>query len=665
MSLLNVIKLNLSLSQKELFNDLSFQVEKGDRIGLVGPNGSGKTTLLRIISNEMTPDSGEASLTGGSSIGYLPQDVSERLSGQLLPSVIDSVPGRTSKRLEIRKIEKSLSSNPEKEEQIILAERLTELHTEMNSLDIIYPSHRAEKILTGLGFQTSSFTEPVSSLSGGWRMRAALASILYQNPDLLLLDEPTNYLDLPSVRWLEEFLSEFKGAIILVCHDREFLNRQINCVISFEQEGIKSYRGNYDQYLEAREEDNSRLEAMARNQEQKVKEAKKFIDRFRYKATKARQAQSKIKLLKKMEIVSTHKSQKSIKFSFPPVSRSGRNVITIKGASKSYGDKTLYKDTDLNVLRGDRVGLIGPNGYGKTTLLRMIAGEVRQDSGTITLGHNVELSYYAQHHSEMLDPRKTILEEVYQVVPHESVSFVRGICGAFLFSGDDVDKPVRVLSGGEKARVSLAKILIKPGNLLIMDEPTNHLDLISSEILIDALDKYEGTLVFVSHNQSFINRLACKIWDIRNMQITEYPGTLNEYYRHLEQNEKVEKPSASGIAQKQSDTPEDGLQKPGESKKELRRKKAEKRKEIREALKPVEEKLSMLEEKISTLESREKEISNLLTDPELFKDSSKSVPLLSEYKKIKLDLDDSIIDWEKTQNHLEELKEEIGFDETL
>jgi len=663
MGLLNVTSLNLTLSQKEIFNDLNFQVEKGDRIGLIGPNGSGKTTLLRIISNEMTPDSGEIILASGSRIGYLPQDVSENLSGPLLQSVVDSVPGRASKRSEIRQVEKTLGNGPEKNEQLLLAEKLTELHNEMNSLDIIYPSHRAEKILTGLGFQSNSFTEPIASLSGGWRMRVALACILYQAPNLLLLDEPTNYLDLPSVRWLEQFLAEFNGAIILVCHDREFLNRQISRVVSFEQEGIKSYRGDYDQYLKGREEENNRLEAMAKNQDQKVKDAKKFIERFRTKATKARQAQSKIKLLEKMEIINTHKSQKNIKFSFPEVERSGSNVLTISSVSKSYGDKNLYRDIDLSVQRGERVGLIGPNGYGKTTLLRMIAREIPLDTGDITQGHNVDMSYYAQHHSEMLDPRRTILEEVYQVVPHESVSFVRGICGAFLFSGDDVDKPVKVLSGGEKARVSLSKILIKPGNLLIMDEPTNHLDLISSEILIDALDKYEGTLLFVSHNQSFINRLATKIWDIRDRQITEYPGTLGEYYLHLEEIEKNENPFAANIPVEGNDESNLQSQKSGDSKKEIRRKKAERRKEIGIALKPVEEKLAKLEEKISELESREKEISNLLTDPELFKDSSKSVPLLNEYKKVKQDLDNSIIKWEASQEQMEELKNELGLNE--
>ncbi|MGD9162995.1 MAG: ATP-binding cassette domain-containing protein, partial [Desulfobacteraceae bacterium] len=426
---------------------------------------------------------------------------------------------------------------------------------------------------------------------------------------------------------------------------------------------IRSYKGNYDQYLKVREDENNRLEAVARNQEQKVKDAKKFIERFRTKATKARQAQSKIKLLKKMEIVNTHKTQKSIRFSFPEVTRSGRNVLTIRSLSKSFGEKKLYEDIDLNVLRGERVGLIGPNGYGKTTLLRMIGGELSGDSGSVSQGHNVEMSYYAQHHSEMLDQRKTILEEVYQVVPHESVSFVRGICGAFLFSGEDVDKPVKVLSGGEKARVALAKILIKPGNLLIMDEPTNHLDLISSEILIDALDKYDGTLLFVSHNQSFINRLATKIWDIREGHIIEYPGTLKEYYLHLKELEKNETAEQAGISEEAIDNSHRQAQKSGESRKEIRRKKAEKRKEISVALKPIETKLVKLEETISELEAREKEISGQLADPELFKDSSRSVPLLSEYKKVKQRLDDSYIEWEEAQIKIEKLREEMGVNE--
>jgi ATP-binding cassette subfamily F protein 3 len=571
MSLLNIINLRLVLSQKELFNGLSFQVENGDRLGLVGPNGSGKTTLLRLLSKEMLPDNGEITLTGGARVGYLPQDVSERLYGPLLRSVLDYIPGRASLRKGMREIELSLKNNPPHNQQMQLATRLAEIHNELSALDEIYPQHKAEKILEGLGFNSVDFKEPVSALSGGWLMRAALAGILYLNPDLLLLDEPTNYLDLPSVRWLEQYLQDFKGAIILVCHDREFLNRQIGRVLSFEREGIRMFRGNYDQYLKAREEENKRLEAEARNQEQKVKEAKKFIDRFRYKATKARQAQSKIKLIKKMEIIRTQKHEKSIHFSFPEVARSGRVTLTIKGLSKSFGGNVLYNNIDLTVLRGERVALIGPNGFGKTTLLRIIAGEIEPDKGSIAPGHNVIMNYYAQHHSEMLNTNSTIINEVYRVVPHENVSFVRGVCGAFLFPGDDVDKPIKVLSGGEKARVSLAKILIKPGNLLVMDEPTNHLDLISSEILIDALVKYQGTLLFVSHNQSFINRLATKIWDIRDKNIMEYPGTLSEYYLHLEESGEDTSTGQEEGPDKSKDLNNVSGEKTASTKKEIRR----------------------------------------------------------------------------------------------
>jgi ATP-binding cassette subfamily F protein 3 len=533
MSLVTVIDLCLSFPGKDLFKNIGFQVESGDRIGLVGPNGSGKTSLLRLLAGESPPDRGEIRITSTARIGYLPQDIGETLSGPLLQSITDSIPGRVAIRKEIEKIKQALKQDLEPLEQERLAIRLAEAHHDEISLDIRFPIHRAEKILEGLGFQSTDFYMPVSSLSGGWQVRASLGSILFQEPDLLLLDEPTNYLDIPSVRWLEQFLRDYKGAIILVCHDRDFLNRQIQRVISFEPEGMKTYKGNYDKYLKAREEEIKGLEARAKNQEQKIKEAKRFIERFRAKATKARQAQSKIKLLKKVELVESQRKEKSIRFSFPKVPAGGRVVVTIKGLSKSFEKKLLYKDIDLAIFRGERIALIGPNGFGKTTMLRMIAGEINPDQGVISLGHNVNMSYYAQHHSEMLDPNKTVIEEVYQIVPHESVSFVRGVCGSFLFSGDDVDKPIKVLSGGEKARVSLAKILIKPGNLLVMDEPTNHLDLISSEILIDALADFNGTLLFVSHNQSFINRLATKIWDIRDSKIIEYPGGLYEYYDHL------------------------------------------------------------------------------------------------------------------------------------
>ncbi len=664
MSLVTVYNLSMSFLERDLFLDVGFQVEPNDRIGLVGPNGSGKTTLLRLLVGDVTPDKGEIRVTKGSLIGYLPQDIHETLSGNLLQATLDAVPDRLRLKNELNAAEESLKGRPDPEKGTALAARLAELHQAMTDLDIRFPAHTAEKILMGLGFQVEDLGMPVSALSGGWKMRAALAGLLYQNPELLLLDEPTNHLDLPSVRWLDEFLQDYKGALILISHDRDFLNRQIKRILSFEPEGLRSYTGDYDHYLKSREEEQRTLEARARNQEQKVKEARRFIERFQAKATKARQAQSKIKLLKKIELVEGHKKQKAIRFSFPEVSRSGRDVLTIQGLSKGFSKKRLYEDIDLLVMRGERVAIIGPNGSGKTTLLRMLANELAPDAGKIALGHGVTMSYYAQHHSEMLDPRKTVLDEVYQVVPHQAVSFVRGVCGAFLFSGNDVEKPIGILSGGERARVSLAKILVKPGNLLVMDEPTNHLDIISSEILIDALADFSGTLLFVSHNQYFVKRLATRIWDIRDGEIHDYPGTLKEYDDHLARIES-DTPEPAVAGQASNAVPDqDPASNNGLNRKTLRREKAEKRRQISETLKPIQDRLTELEKRIEELEGREKELGKQLADPEIFKDKKKSVPLLNEYGEIRKKLDELLNRWEVKQEELETTKRDLGLMDT-
>lgn len=659
MNLLTVLDLSLAYSGKTLFDRVGFQVDQGERIGLVGPNGSGKTSLLRLLTSEVSPDRGEIRKADGLRIGYLLQDVHEVLSGPILRAVLDSIPGRVLLREEIASIERGLEKDLTKREQEMAAARLAEKHQEMSYLDTQFPHHRAEKILEGLGFKTSDLDRPLSTLSGGWKMRVALASILYQDPDLLLLDEPTNHLDIPSVRWLEQFLQEFRGAMILICHDRDFLNRQVRRIIGFEPGGLRYYSGNYDAYLKVREEERKALEARARNQEMKIKEAKRFIERFKAKATKARQAQSKIKLLEKTELVKTHRSEKVIHFSFPEVARSGEQVVNIQGVSKGFQGKALYRDLHLTVRRGERVAVIGPNGAGKTTLLRMVAGELDPDEGHIVLGHGVSMNYYAQHHSETLNPKKTVLEEVGQVVPYETFSYVRGICGAFLFSGDDVDKSVGVLSGGEKARVCLARILVKPGNLLIMDEPTNHLDILSSEKLIDALKDYNGTMLFVSHNQAFVSRLATKIWDITEDRILEYPGTLYEYYDHLarKDHDLVREAPAPGTPRKP------GLGEAPDSirsnRKLQRREKAIKRHQIRATLQPIEDKLSELEARIAELEKREGELGTLLADQEIFRDQNRSLPILREYSEVREKLRELMGRWEHHQGRLESVKREL------
>jgi ATP-binding cassette subfamily F protein 3 len=663
MSLVTVMKVSLNFFERQIFNQIGLQVNPGDRIGLVGRNGSGKTTLLRIIKGEIAPETGEVRIAKKSRIGYLPQDIHEAVSGFLLQSLIESIPGRADLENRLKEVEHTLKADPDKQNQTKSGEKIAAIHQDLNRLDLEFPRHEAEKILLGLGFETADFIRPVATLSGGWKMRAALATLLYQKPDLLLLDEPTNHLDIPSVRWLVEFLQNFKGAMILVSHDREFLNKQVNRIVSFETEGMRSYKGNYDFYLKAREEEVKSLEARAKNQEQKIRDAKRFIERFRSKATKARQAQSKLKLVEKMELIETFKKEKTIHFSFPEVVRSGKEVVFIEGVSKRFGKNVLYDDLNLRALRGERIAIIGPNGCGKTTLLKVVAGEIEADRGKISFGHKVSVSYFAQHHSDLLNPKKTVVEEVYQVVPNASIGFVRNVCGAFLFSGSDVDKTIRVLSGGERARVSLAKLLVNPGNFMLMDEPTNHLDIESSETLIDALKEYKGTLLFVSHNQSFVNRLATKIWDIRGQGIVEYQGKLDEYYEHL-----LKTDSTSGQKERDvSNNREPGSldvkeehrnhsNKKKEDRKREKRERAEKRQLIYDTLKPIQDRLEDLEEKISAIEERQVEVEKILADPDIFGDKERSVPLLTEYKDIREKLDKLLFKWEKDQDRLESAK---------
>ena len=659
MSIVNVINISVLFPGKALFEGLSLQIELKDRIGLVGPNGSGKTTLLKLLKGDIHPETGEITFARGIRVGYLPQDIQESLSGPLLESVLHAVPRRPHLMRKIAKLERSLAQCTDKDKSLRLSHDLAQAHQEMSELEQAFPRYEAEKILLGLGFHQEDFIRDVASLSGGWKMRAALASLLYQRPDLLLLDEPTNHLDVPSVRWLEQFLMEFKGALVLVSHDREFLNRQIRRTISFEPEGVRFYNGNYDFYLKAREEERRTLEAKAKNQEQKIKEAKRFVERFKAKASKARQAQSKIKLIKKMELIKTYQKEKRIHFEFPPVPRSGRVVLSLEGVSKGFGGNVLYSNVNLTVLRGDRVAVVGPNGCGKTTLLKLLAGEMEPDTGKITRGHGVKIGYFAQHHSEMLNNAKTVIEEVAQSAPDKTTGFIRNVCGAFLFSGSDVDKTVGVLSGGERARVLLAKLLVNPGNVMIMDEPTNHLDIVSSEVLIDSLAKYEGTLIFVSHNTSFINRLATKIWDVAEGTITEYPGNLNEYYDHLLRH-GVESESAKNAIDQQSpiNAPQE-TQKKKKSKKDLKRERAERRRRIQEILNPIVTRIQELEEKIASLEQRQQELEDFLSNPEIFKDSGKGVSLVHEYNQVKDTLDKLLKEWEEQQIHLEKTKKAL------
>ncbi|MBI4775327.1 MAG: ABC-F family ATP-binding cassette domain-containing protein [Deltaproteobacteria bacterium] len=660
MSLITANNLSLSFGGTHILDRVNFQIGKPDRVGLVGPNGAGKTSLLRILAGEIKPDEGDIQISRGVRLGYLPQDLMELPSGTVLESILSTVPGKQEKELRLADLEMTLETASDPDELNRSALEVAELHEELSHFERHYSPHEAQRILNGLGFKPEDAQRPVEALSGGWRMRAALAALLFQRPDLLLLDEPTNHLDVPSVRWLDAFLEKWNQSMILICHDRQFLNRHIRRVLSFESEGLRAYTGNYDTYLESREQERIILENKARNVDKKVKEAQKFIERFRSKNTKARQAQSKIKMVKKLELVATHTSRKTLSFSFPEAERSGRVVLTLSGLSKRFGENTVFRGVDASVLRGDRIAIIGPNGCGKTTLLKIIAGELTPDEGTVTPGHNVVMSYYAQHHTAQLRENRTVLDEVYTSAPKTSLSFIRGVCGAFLFSDDQVEKHVGVLSGGERARVALAKLLAAPGNLMLMDEPTNHLDLFSSEALIQALDPYDGTLIFVSHNQSFVNRLATRIWDLSGERIEEHPGNLEEYFHHLSLLEESTVTVREG-EQAKAGSPSDD--KRGRDERQVRkREEALFRKKRSNAIGPIKKSIESLEDRIQKLEQRQEEISGLLAQEAVFQDSEKSVPLMNEYGGLRSELTYLLSQWEARQAELEKAEKAFSTD---
>lgn len=533
MSLLVFKDVSLTLGGKPIVEHLDLRIAKGDRIGLIGPNGSGKSSLLKLMAHAMEPDGGTIQRQNALRVGYLPQDIAVQGGKSLLAFVLDAVPGRTAlvEALSVEEAELTrLSENKGSDEALMAsAEKVAALHEKLTDLEIQYSEHHAQRILAGLGFSVSDHERDLKEFSGGWKMRAVLAALLFQQPDVLLLDEPTNHLDMPSVGWFAAFLRRYQGAFILICHDREFLNEQISKVLSLEVEGLREYDGNYEQYLKQRAEEQEVLSNRARNLARERDHAEQFIKRFRAKASKASQVQSRIKALDKMEQVQTLQERQVIRMRFASSQRSGIDVQKIEGLAKRYGDHEVFRDVHLRVARGDRIGIIGVNGAGKTTLLRIMAGELEASEGDAPLGHNVKLGYYAQHHADSLDKRQTVYESVAQRNAEATMTQIRTLLGAFLFRGDDVDKKIAVLSGGERARVALARLLIDPCNYLLMDEPTNHLDLESSEALAEALSHYDGTLMFVSHNRSFVRRLATKIWNVEAGNIDVYPGSLDEY----------------------------------------------------------------------------------------------------------------------------------------
>ncbi|MBK9037484.1 MAG: ABC-F family ATP-binding cassette domain-containing protein [Myxococcales bacterium] len=669
MSLVVLEEVTLFFADRMIFDAVGLRIGSHDRIGLVGPNGSGKTTLLKIIAGLQEIDDGRIIRARGVRVGWLPQDLALTGGRTLLSFVVDSVPGRAQLDLDLAAAEAELTEagdDPARHDQLLeLAERVAELHEQQAHFDRFFSTHEAQTILDGLGFATSDHGRDLGEFSGGWKMRAVLAGLLFQRPDVLLLDEPTNHLDLPSVAWFGDFLKRYDRAFILISHDREFLNEQIARVVSLEPEGVRSYPGNYERYVEARLEEETILAGKAKNLEREREHLTTFINRFRAQANKAKAVQSRIKMLEKMEDVETFQKRNVMRWSFAPTERTAAEVLKLDGLRKVYGDHVVLRSVDLTVKRGEKIGIIGKNGAGKTTLLKMIADELPSDGGAIRLGQGVKVGYYAQHHGDTLDMTASVQEVVQRANPAAPVSRVRSILGAFMFSGDSVDKPIKVLSGGERSRVALARLLVNPGNLILMDEPTNHLDLESADSLARSLTTFDGTLVFVSHSRSLIRTLATRIWNVEDGGVETYPGGLDDYLYSctLRQREVV---MAAKAPAPPSRTATPAAPAPAadaasrEDDKARKRREADERRARAKALGPLEKRVADLEERITALETAQAQRSAALADPAVYADDARRKQLLGDYGGDQEKLDELTGRWEAAASELEAARARLG-----
>ncbi len=649
--MLTVSQVTKSFGGRILFQDASLQVNRGERIGLVGPNGAGKSTLFSLILNDASPDEGRISLERGASLGFLPQEsaaVGEETVLALATAVSPALAKAhaTIMAHEHPAPEASAPSHAEEEEY----HEALRIFAEANGYQL---EAQAKRILKGLAFRESDFERPARTLSGGWIMRAHLARLLVHEPDLLLLDEPTNHLDLESLVWFQEHLKGYRGAILMISHDREFLNQLVHSIVEISRQRLHRYRGDYEDYLRekvAREEQHA---SAYKNQQREIASLQEFADRFRAKASKASQAQSKLKQIDRMEKIEAPQSaERSVaKFRFPQPPRAGQRVITLAEVDFAYATQPIYKGLNFQAERGQRTVLVGPNGAGKSTLLKLLAGVLEPQAGARELGHNVKTGYFAQHRVEMLNGRHTVLEAVLDAPNPVGEQVARTVLGSFLFRGDNVFKPVAVLSGGEKSRLALVKLLLEPPNLLLMDEPTTHLDMGSIDALIGALAQYEGTLVFISHDVHFIRRLATTVLHISAGQLVPYAGDY-DYYLSKSRAENARSALTAGEKLADARPAENAAVKlergPGmKEQKEAKRLAQEARRAEAQAKREAASKVSTLEMQILSLEARQKEITALLEQPEAYDPGGNAIALNRELGSVTRDLQRLTSDWER------------------
>jgi ATP-binding cassette subfamily F protein 3 len=655
--LISLNNISLSFGSRTLFEDVNLRIAGKDRVAFVGSNGAGKSTLLKIIAGIQQQDSGSVAVSKHTTVGYLQQEA-EFFEGKTLYDEVCSAADDLNRiQDEITDTENELKniSDTNSEEYFDLLNELSELQERFLLLDGFRLKSKIEKILTGLGFENEDFTRLTQEFSGGWQMRIMLAKLLLKNPSILLLDEPTNHLDFESLLWVENYLQNYNGAVVLVSHDRNFLDNITKKTYEISLGKVTEYGGNYSFYVSEKEVRKEMLESRFENQQKYLKQQEKFIERFRYKATKARAVQSRIKLIEKLDLVELEDEETTVSFHFPPATHSGKITIEIEGLAKTYDNREYVLDNlDLIITRGEKIALVGNNGAGKSTLTRIIAGIEPINKGTVKYGHLVDLKFFAQNQAEELSGDKTVLEVMEESQSGVLTKDLRTILGSFLFRGDDVFKKVKVLSGGEKSRLALAKMLIEPSNFLVLDEPTNHLDMKSKEVLKSALNQYQGSVIVVSHDREFIDGFVSKIIEVKNKNIRTFFGNSFDYIK-VKERELEEKKSYNDIKSKEISESE----KPETEKKshyEINLEQKKKRREFLKIASPVKKRISEIEAELEIKEKRKSEIEALMSDEDFFKDADKVIEINTEYKEI-LRLSDLLnTEWETKVSELNEME---------
>jgi ATP-binding cassette subfamily F protein 3 len=649
--MIDLSNISLQFDGKFLFKDVNYRISSGDKISLVGANGTGKSSLLKIISARLEPESGEVIKQKRISIGYLPQDNVTHLGKTLLEEASSALNDIRELQNKEKTITESLNDpNLTDEEAMDLAHQLGEVHHMLEGLDSYSAESKVEKILMGLGFSEEDFIRLTDEFSGGWQMRIALAKILISQNDILLLDEPTNHLDIDSLEWLIDFLKAYNGGLLVVSHDKNFINQVTNRTLEIFLGKLYTFNGDYDSYIIYKNERDDLLAHQYELQQKQIKETQKFIERFRYKATKAKQVQSRIKQLDKIDLIELpdDKSEIEIKFTEPP--RSGRTPIKLISLSKSYGHKNVLERIDFEIERGEKIAFVGPNGAGKTTLAKIIAGVIKFDSGERILSHNTIVSYYAQDVADNLNPELDIIESVDGIADHKTIGQLRSLLGSFLFSGDDVFKKVGVLSGGEKSRVALCKILLTKANLIILDEPTNHLDYNSKLILQKALINFKGTLILVSHDIDFLRPIINKVVDIRKGISKYYPGDIDYFLSKRSENLAI--PSDKVECR--------NTKKEFSNRKDQKRIEAKLRQNKYKATKDLIKSINVLESEISKLEKEYQELECKLADPEFYSKGEFVKQATANFNAIKFDLNTALNKWEELNENLQNIKSQLN-----